>query len=235
MLLLAALGASSWSGIGKLRRAEAYERALLAAALAAAAAFVDRGGDRLGLGDDRDPGRLPAAGGRGAAHLGGRPPAGRPAEPARPSDLGSRSPALALVSLVVIAMPMLAVRDVRQSQADARAGSSTAPWTPRGAPSASRASPPPRACSAPWCSRPRATWRQPRPPRGRQPARNRPTGAPGSPCLGSRPSAATPAAAVDAYRTARSLNPRSALFASGRGADHDEVLQMPDPETDDDP
>ena len=107
-----------------------------------------RGGDRLGLGDDRDPGRPPAPGGRGAAHLGG----GR--RQADSQTGGSIKPrialaALALVSLVVIAMPMLAVREVRQSQADARAGDWTVPWMPLGAPSASRGSPPPQPAARP--------------------------------------------------------------------------------------
>jgi Flp pilus assembly protein TadD len=126
--------------------------------------------------------------------------------------------ALALVSLVVIAMPMLAVRDVRQSQADARAGRLDSALD--AARSAERfegfaATPSLQvalvleakgdleeaAAAAREATRQESTnWRtwftlsRIETERGR------------------------PEAATEAYRIARSLNPRSAVFASGSGA-----------------
>ena len=49
-----------------------------------------------------------------------------------------------------------------------------------------RTSPRLRASNAPWSSRPRETWTEPLPRRGMPRGRNRPTGASGSPFLGSR-------------------------------------------------
>jgi O-antigen ligase len=120
-LLLAALGSFFVVGAGKWRRAEGYERALLAAALAAAAAFATAAAIDWVWEMTVIPVALlllvaavlrTSAGGRGQAdHETG-------------ASIKSRIAlaALAVVSLVVIAMPTLAVRDVRQSQADARAG-----------------------------------------------------------------------------------------------------------------
>src|SRR5262249_48662061 len=120
-LLLAALGTVFAIGLGKLRRAESYERALLAAALAAGAAFVTAAAIdwvwQLSV--------IPVAFLLLAAAL-LRTAAGSRGEPKRQGGATTRTRfalvALALVSLVVIAIPMLAVRDVRQSQADFRAG-----------------------------------------------------------------------------------------------------------------
>ena len=119
-LLLAALGSVFVVGIGKLRRAEAYERALLAAALAAAAAFVTA----AAIDWVWEMTVIPVAFLLLAAAVLRTSAGGR----RRPEGKTGRSvkarialAALALVSLVVIAMPMLAVRDVRQSQADAAA------------------------------------------------------------------------------------------------------------------
>jgi tetratricopeptide (TPR) repeat protein len=126
--------------------------------------------------------------------------------------------ALALVSLVVIAMPMLAVRDVRQSQADARAGRldsaldaarsaerfegfAAGPTLQRALVLEAQGNFEAAAAAAQDATRKESTnWRtwftlsRIEAERGR------------------------PEAAVDAYRTARALNPRSALFASGSGA-----------------
>ena len=119
--LLAALGSIFVIGIGKLRRAESYERALLAAALAAASVFVTAAAFdwvwQLTV--------LPVAFLLLAAAL-LRTSAGSRQRSERKSGDATKTrialAALALVSLVVIAIPMLAVRDVRKSQSDFRAG-----------------------------------------------------------------------------------------------------------------
>ena len=120
-LILALLGSVFVIGLGKWRRAESYERALLSAALAAAAAFVTAAAIdwvwQLAV--------IPVAFLLLAAAV-LRTSAGsrRNAESQTAASVRPRIvlAGLALISLVVITMPMLAVRDVRQSQADARAG-----------------------------------------------------------------------------------------------------------------
>ena len=118
-LLLSALGAIFVVGLGKLRRSQAYERALLAAALAAAAAFVTA----AAIDWVWELTVLPVA----FLLLTGavlRTSAGR----RRASNAGGKTwqrialAAIAVVALAVIAVPTLAVRDVRDSQADARSG-----------------------------------------------------------------------------------------------------------------
>ena len=121
---------------------------------------------------------------------------------------------LALVSLVVITMPMLAVRDVRQSQADARAGRldsalnaarsagrfegfAATPNLQRALVLEAQGNLEAAASAAQDATREESTnWR---------------TWLTLSRIETERGSAR---AAVDAYRTARSLNPRSPLFAS---------------------
>jgi O-antigen ligase len=120
-LLLAMLVSVFVIGGGKWRRAEAYERALLAAAMAAAAAFAVAAAIDWVWQLTAIPVAfllLSAAVLRTSA--GSRP---RPAEQNR-ETLAPRIAlaGLALVSLAVIAIPLLATREIRQSQADARAG-----------------------------------------------------------------------------------------------------------------
>jgi hypothetical protein len=119
-LLLCALGAVFVVGFGKLVRSQAYERALLAAALAAAAAFVTAAAidwvwevTVLPVAFVLLTGavlRTSAGRRRGARALSG--------------SMWQRIAlaAIAVLALAVIAMPTLAVRDVRNSQADARRG-----------------------------------------------------------------------------------------------------------------
>ena len=217
MLLLAALGSVFVVGIGKWRRAEAYERALLAAALAAAAAFLTAAAiDWVWEMTVIPVAFLLLA----AAVLRTSAGARRQAEGKTGKSVKARIAlaALALVSLVVIAMPTLAVRDVRQSQADARAGRldsaldaarsaerfegfAAAPTLQRALVLEAQGNLEAAAAAAQDATRKESTnWRtwftlsRIETERGQ------------------------PEAAADAYRTARSLNPRSALFASGSGA-----------------
>jgi tetratricopeptide (TPR) repeat protein len=217
VLLLAALGGVFAVGIGKLRRAESYERALLAAALAAAAAFATAAAIDWVWEMTVIPVALlllaaavlrTSAGGRGQADRGtGRSIKARIA-----------LAALALASLVVIAMPMLAVREVRESQADARAGRldsaldaarsaerfegfAATPSLQRALVLEAKGDLEEAAVAARDATHQESTnWR---------------TWLTLSRIESER---GQPEAAVDAYRTARSLNPRSALFASGSGA-----------------
>ena len=118
-LLLALLGTVFVTGSRGMRSADASERAMLAAALAAAAGFVSAAAIDWVWQVTVVPVAfllLAAAVLRssGGGHVGGV--AGR---------LGSQRTALAAISvcaLVVIGVPMLAIRDVRQSQEDVRAG-----------------------------------------------------------------------------------------------------------------
>jgi tetratricopeptide (TPR) repeat protein len=216
-LLLGALGSVFVVGIGKWRRAEGYERALLAAALAAAAAFLTAAAiDWVWEMTVIPVAVLLLA----AAVLRTSAGARRQAEGRTGKSVRARIAltALALVSLVVIAMPMLAVRDVRQSQADARAGQLDSALD--AARSAERfegfaATPTLQvalvleaqgnldeaAAAAREATRQESTnWR---------------TWFTLSRIEAERGQAE---AAANAYRTARSLNPRSAVFASGSGA-----------------
>ena len=108
-------------GIGKLRRGDAYQRALLAAALAAGAAFVTA----AAIDWVWEMTVIPVAFLLIAAAVLRTPAGGRRQETSEPRE--SLRPrlilaGLAIVSLVVIAIPMQSTRDLRQSQADARAG-----------------------------------------------------------------------------------------------------------------
>ena len=118
-LLLSALGAIFVVGLGKLRRSEAYERALLAAALAAAAAFVTAAAIDWVWELTVLPVAFVLLTGAVLSTSAGR---------RRASNAGGKTwqrialAAIAVVALAVIAVPTLAVRDVRDSQADARGG-----------------------------------------------------------------------------------------------------------------
>jgi hypothetical protein len=121
MLLLGALGSVFVIGIDKLRRGDAYQRALLAAALAAAAAFATA----AAIDWVWEMTVIPVAFLLIAAAVLRTPSGGRQQETSEPRE--SLRPrfilaGLAIVSLVVIAIPMQSTRDLRQSQADARAG-----------------------------------------------------------------------------------------------------------------
>ena len=118
-LLLALLGTVFVTGARGLRRADASERAMLAAALAAAAGFVSAAAIDWVWQVTVVPvaflllaaAVLRSSGGGEVGGVAGR--------------LGSQRTALAAVSvcaLVVIGVPMLAISDVRQSQEDVRAG-----------------------------------------------------------------------------------------------------------------
>jgi O-Antigen ligase len=217
MLLLAALGSVFVVGIGKCRRAEAYERALLAAALAAGAAFVTAAAiDWVWEMTVIPVAFLLLA----AAVLRTSAGARRPAERKTGKSVKARIAlaALALVSLVVIAMPMLAVRDVRQSQADARAGRldsaldaarsaerfegfAAAPTLQRALVLEAQGNLDAAAAAAQEATRKESTnWRT------------------WFTLSRIETESGNAQAAVDAYRTARSLDPRSALFTSGSGA-----------------
>lgn len=119
-LILAMLGSVFAIGIGKLMRTASSERALLAAALAAMAAFVAA----AAIDWVWQVTVIPVAFLLLAAAVLHAPGGTRHLNESRTgtSKLRIALAGLALVSLVVIAVPMLAVRDVRQSQADARAG-----------------------------------------------------------------------------------------------------------------
>ena len=212
-LILALLGSVFVIGLGKWRRAESYERALLSAALAAAAAFVTAAAIdwvwQLAV--------IPVAFLLLAAAV-LRTSAGsrRNAESQTAASVRPRIvlAGLALISLVVITMPMLAVRDVRQSQADARAGRldsalnaarsagrfegfAATPSLQRALVLEAQGNLEAAASAAQDATREESTnWR---------------TWLTLSRIETERGSAQ---AAVDAYRTARSLNPRSPLFAS---------------------
>lgn len=215
-LILTLLGSVFTVGIGKLRRAESYERALLAAALAAAAAFVTA----CAIDWVWEMTVVPVAFLLVAAGV-LRTSAGSRRRPGRQSGEAIRTrfalAALALVSLVAIAVPMLAVRDVRQSQADARAGHfdsaldaardagrfegfASTPSLQQALVLEAQGNLDAAATAAQDATREESTnWRtwltlsRIETERGRT------------------------RAAVDAYRTARSLNPRSPLFASEDG------------------
>jgi hypothetical protein len=211
-LLLSALGAIFVVGIGKLTRSQGYERALLAAALAGAAAFVTAAAiDWVWELTVVPVAFLLLAG----AVL--RTSAGRRDE-TRIS--GGRTwqrivlAAIAIVALAVIAVPTLAVRDVRDSQADARSGQlGSALGAAKSAESLAGFAATPSlqqalvleaqgdlngaASAARDATHQESTnWR---------------TWLTLSRIEAER---GNPKAAVDAYRTARSLNPRSALFAT---------------------
>jgi tetratricopeptide (TPR) repeat protein len=217
VLLLAALGSVFVIGAGKWRRAEGYERAVLAAALAAGAAFATAAAiDWVWEMTVVPVAFLLLAGAMLRTSAGARGQADRETGGSIKARIALAT--LALVSLVVIAMPMLAVREVRESQADARAGRLDSALD--AARSAERfegfaATPSLQvalvreaqgeldeaAAAAREATREESTnWRtwltlsRIQAVRGQQQA------------------------AVDAYRTARSLNPRSALFTSASGA-----------------
>jgi O-antigen ligase len=217
MLLLAALGSVFVVGIDKWRRAEAYERALLAAALAAAAAFLTAAAiDWVWEMTVIPVAVLLLA----AAVLRTSAGARRQAERKTGKSVKARIAlaALALVSLVVIAVPMLAVRDVRQSQADARAGRldsaleaarsaerfegfAATPTLQRALVLEAQGDLEEASVAAREATRQESTnWRTWLTLSRIETERRQPE------------------AAVDAYRTARSLNPRSAVFASESGA-----------------
>jgi O-antigen ligase len=214
-LLLSALGAIVVVGLGKLTRSQAYERALLAAALAAAAAFLTAAAIDWVWELTVVPVAFlllagavlrTSAGGRGRARLS----SGRTWQRIA---LG----AIAVVALAVIAVPTVAVRDVRNSQADARSGHlSSALDAAENAGSLAEFAATPSlqqalvleaqghldgaAGAARDATRQESTnWR---------------TWLTLSRIEAERGNAK---AAVDAYRTARSLNPRSALFATAPG------------------
>jgi cytochrome c-type biogenesis protein CcmH/NrfG len=122
-LILGTIGIVFVVGLGKWRQADGYERALLAAALAAASAFVTASAIdwvwELTV--------VPVAFLLVSASV-LRTSAGR----RQPEDTVMSITAqriamttIAVVSLAVITVPTLAVRDVRDSQADARAGNLT--------------------------------------------------------------------------------------------------------------
>jgi tetratricopeptide (TPR) repeat protein len=217
VLLLAALGSVFVVGIGKWRRAEGSERALLAAALAAAAAFATAAAIDWVWEMTVIPVALlllvaavlrTSAGGRGKADS----QTDKSIKP-RVALAG-----LALVSLVVIAMPMLAAREVRESQADARAGRLDSALD--AARSAERFE---GFAATATLQRALVLEAQGDLEEAADAARdatheestNWRTWLTLSRIEAERGQAE---AAVDAYRTARSLNPRSALFASGSAA-----------------
>jgi O-Antigen ligase len=215
-LLLAMLGSVFVIGAGKLTRAESYERALLAAALAAGAAFVTAAAiDWVWEMTVIPVAFLLLAAAVLRTSAGGRKrPDGQTRESIRPRIVLA---GLALVSLVVVAMPMLAVRDVRQSQADARAGQlgsaldaarsagrfegfTATPSLQRALVLEAQGNLEGAAAAARDATREESNnWR---------------TWLTLSRIETERGQAR---AAVDAYRTARSLNPRSALFAGQGG------------------
>jgi tetratricopeptide (TPR) repeat protein len=217
VLLLAALGSVFVIGAGKWRRAEGYERALLAAALAAGAAFATAAAIDWVWEMTVIPVALlllaaamlrTSAGGRGQAER----------ETGESIKARIALAALALVSLVVIAMPMLAVREVRQSQADARAGRldsaldaarsaerfegfAATPSLQRALVLEARGDLDEAAVAAREGTDQESTnWRT------------------WLTLARIESERGQPEAAADAYRTARSLNPRSVLFASGSAA-----------------
>ena len=231
VLLLAALGSVFVIGAGKWRRAEGYERALLAAALAAGAAFATAAAIDWVWEMTVIPVALLLL---AAAMLrtSARPPAGgtRDRRVDQSEDRARRSGA-----------------GLAGGDRDADAGG------PRGAPEPGRrargaAGQCPGRRSKRRAIRGVRRHRQPaaRPgARGqgdleeaaaaarRPPARNRPTGAPGSPCLGSRPSADSrrPPSTPIAPR-ALSIPARPCSQAARRGTIM-RPSQMPDPERDD--
>ncbi len=211
-LLLSALGAIFVVGLGKLRRSQAYERALLAAALAAAAAFVTA----AAIDWVWELTVLPVAFLllTGAVLRTSAGQAQRPVTPGGKTWQRIALAAIAVVALAVIAVPTLAVRDVRDSQADARSGQlGSALDAAKSAESLAGFAATPSlqqalvleaqgdldgaASAARDATRQESTnWR---------------TWLTLSRIEAERGNAK---AAVDAYRTARSLNPRSALFAT---------------------
>jgi tetratricopeptide (TPR) repeat protein len=216
-LLLALLGSVFVIGMGKWRRAESYERALLAAALAAASVFVTAAAiDWVWQLTVIPVAILLLA----AAVL--RTSAGSRSKPEDQTGATGKTRialvGLALVSLVVIAVPMLAVRDVRQSQADARAGKLTSALD--AAKSAANLT---GFAATPNLQRALVLE-----------AQGNLDGAAGAAGDATREESTNwrtwftlsrieaergrPQAAVAAYRTARSLNPRSALFVVEGGA-----------------
>jgi hypothetical protein len=215
-LLLSALAAIFVVGLGKLARSQAYERALLAAALAAAAAFVTAAAidwawelTVLTVSFLLLTGAvLRTSAGR---REGARPSAGR-------SWQRIMFAATAVLALAVITVPTLAVRDVRNSQADARsgqlksaldaaesaeslAGFAATPSLQRALVLEAQGNLGEAASAALDATRQESTnWR---------------TWLTLSRIETERGNAK---AAVDAYDTARSLNPRSSLFASAEAA-----------------
>jgi cytochrome c-type biogenesis protein CcmH/NrfG len=202
-------------GIGKLRRSQTYERALLAAALAAAAAFLTAAAIDWVWELTVVPVAFlllagavlrTSAGGRGRARVS----SGRKWQRIA---LG----AIAVLALAVIVVPTLAVRDVRNSQADARsgqlgsaldaaksagglAGFAATPSLQQALVLESQGNLNGAAGAARDATHQESTnWR---------------TWLTLSRIEAERDNAR---AAVDAYRTARSLNPRSALFATAPG------------------
>jgi O-antigen ligase len=119
-LLLSALGAIFVVGFGKLTRSQGYERALLAAALAAAAAFLTAAAiDWVWELTVVPVAFLLLAGAILRTSAGGH---GRPRVSSGRTWQRIALGAIAVLALAVIAVPTLAVRDVRNSQDDARSG-----------------------------------------------------------------------------------------------------------------
>jgi O-antigen ligase len=216
MLLLGALGSVFVIGIDKLRKGDAYQRALLAAALAAGAAFATA----AAIDWVWEMTVIPVAFLLIAAAVLRTPAGGRQQETSEPGE--SLRPrlilaGLAIVSLAVIAIPMQSTRDLRQSQADARAGnldSALAAARSAGSLEGFAASPnlqralvleaqgnlDAAASAAREATREESTnWRIWLTLSRIETERGNPDGA------------------VDAYRTARTLNPRSAVFRSAEG------------------
>jgi O-antigen ligase len=120
-LLLAMLGSVFVIGIGKVRRAAPYERALLAAALAAGAAFFTA----AAIDWVWELTVIPVAFLLLAAAVFRTSAGRRQRRDAQAGHIAMQRILLAVaavVALIVITVPMLAVRDVRQSQAEARVG-----------------------------------------------------------------------------------------------------------------
>jgi hypothetical protein len=211
-LLLAALGAIFVVGFRKLMRSEAYERALLAAAIAACAAFMTSAiVDWVWELTVVPVAFFLLAGAVLRTSAGGS---------SRGRDSSGRTwqrivlAAIAVLALAVITVPTLAVRDVRRSQSDARGGQlASALDAAKGAESLAGFAATPSlqqalvleaqghfdqaAAAAQDATREESTnWR---------------TWLTLSRIETERANARS---AVDAYRTARSLNPRSVLFAT---------------------
>jgi tetratricopeptide (TPR) repeat protein len=120
-LMLAVLGSIVAVGIGQFRRADSYDRALLAAALAAAAVFLTA----AAIDWVWEMTVIPVALFLLAAPMLRRPVDDGPRPRdwlSEPSNIRVALAGLALVSILVIAVPMLSTEDVRQSQSDASAG-----------------------------------------------------------------------------------------------------------------
>ena len=150
----------------------------------------------------RAPGSARRAGGRGGCGRGRRVAAAHCASP-------SSSP---LAAIVAIAIPLASTSLVRQSEADARDGDLTAALSAAGAPRTSSPTPLARACSRRWCSSPGRSGRRREAARAatERESTNWRTWLVLSRIEAERGRAD---AAVRDYQEARSLNPRSELFA----------------------